>query len=221
MVPGVRLELTRFYPADFESAASTIPPPGETSLKRRSRSLSAPRQKSNGLRRIFSANRRNPFAERSASEDEVFARQVRKRDEHEKPSRHSRMRTEEFRVIAHEVVVEENVEIKRSRSVHDARGPHAPVAVLQRLQAMENFLGIERRFSLQDGVHVVGARGFDGRGVIERTQLHIREIGRRFDLRDDLAERREGFAQIGPEGDRDERHQASSFLLTLRRRCGR
>ena len=33
LVPGVRLELTRFYPADFESAASTIPPPGETSRK--------------------------------------------------------------------------------------------------------------------------------------------------------------------------------------------
>lgn len=30
MVPRVRLELTRFYPADFESAASTIPPSGET-----------------------------------------------------------------------------------------------------------------------------------------------------------------------------------------------
>ena len=33
LVPEVRLELTRFYPADFESAASTIPPPGETSRK--------------------------------------------------------------------------------------------------------------------------------------------------------------------------------------------
>lgn len=33
LVPEVRLELTRFYPADFESAASTIPPPGETSCK--------------------------------------------------------------------------------------------------------------------------------------------------------------------------------------------
>ena len=32
LVPEVRLELTRFYPADFESAASTIPPPGETYL---------------------------------------------------------------------------------------------------------------------------------------------------------------------------------------------
>lgn len=29
LVPEVRLELTRFYPVDFESTASTIPPPGE------------------------------------------------------------------------------------------------------------------------------------------------------------------------------------------------
>ena len=92
--------------------------------------------------------RRCQFAERPAFENEVFARQVGKRHEDEKPPRHSRVRNKEFGIVAREVVVEEDVEIERSRSVHDTLGPHAPVAVLERLQTMKDFLGFEVRSSL-------------------------------------------------------------------------
>ena len=97
---------------------------------------------------IFAADRRNPIAERPAFENEVFARQVGKRHEDEKPPRHSRVRNKEFGIVAREVVVEEDVEIERSRSVHDTLGPHAPVAVRERLQTMKDFLGFEVRSSL-------------------------------------------------------------------------
>ena len=150
MVPRERLELSRFYPADFESAASTIPPSGEPAEY----ATSSVGKLCYLLFRIDLFDAIDEFLNACTIGRSPIGLKLFQRHQHKEPLIHAGMREKKLLRPASDVFNRQNVDVERPRRIVHARRTHAPMRELNCLQEMKEIESLTIPFERRRRIHI-------------------------------------------------------------------